>query len=76
VLVTPTRIHIPAPELELVNRVVRDTRFTPDQFLRVNFVGENLQTFIGAELSPNLLARIRLFLEKGEIHSHILSLCP
>ena len=65
VLITPTRMHIPAPELELTNRVLRDPRFSTDQFLRVTFVDENLRPTMSEERSPSVLARIRLFLEKG-----------
>lgn len=65
VLVTPSKIYLVGPELEVSNRVVRHYKDHADRFIRISFLDENFRLIMGDQLSDTIRNRIRDTFSKG-----------
>lgn len=74
VLVTPSKIYLVGPELEVSNRVVRHFKEYIDRFIRISFVDENFRLIMGDKLSDTIRERIQDILSNGMHFYHYIIL--
>ena len=68
VLITPTKIHLVGPEIEVSNRVLRQYQRYSSHFIRVSFVDEDLCQLLGNQFSNSFADRFKAILGQGSLH--------
>jgi RNA dependent RNA polymerase len=65
ILISPCKIYLVGPELEVSNRVIRHYNQHSSHFTRITFVDENFHQLLGDQISDQISKRVKEIFSKG-----------